>query len=69
MVTMLEQAPNAKIISCSDPMMWYRDLVNELIYIERETVDYYWSREQNIYNCLNILHKQDVTMLPQETTT
>lgn len=59
---------NAKIIKCSDPMMWYRSMIGELILIEKETEDYYWSRERNIYNCLNILHKSDVELLLQETT-
>ncbi len=65
----MHNKPNAKIIKCSDPMMWYRDMIGELIYIERETPEWYWSRERNIYNCLNILHKSDVELLLQETTT
>jgi replication initiation and membrane attachment protein DnaB len=64
---MLDKKLNAKIIGCSDFMLWYRDMIGELIFIEREDTDYYWSREKNHFNCLNILHKSDVELLHQQT--
>lgn len=51
----------AKIIKCSDSLMWYRDKVGEVIEIERETPMYYWAREPSGY--INIVHKSDVELL------
>lgn len=51
----------AKIIKCSDSLMWYYDKVGDVIEIERETVKYYWSREPSGY--INIVHKSDVELL------
>lgn len=53
-----------KIINCSDPMMWYRDMVGETVVLARAT-DYdpnvYWSREPAGY--LNIVQKQDAELI------
>lgn len=55
----------AKIIKCSDSMYWYRDMIGKVILIERETPDYYWAREQGVFNCLNIIQKSDVEIIKE----
>lgn len=53
-----------KIIDCTDPMMWYRDMVGETVTLARHPdvdQDVYWSREPAGY--LNIVHKKDAEVI------
>lgn len=53
-----------KIIKCSDSMMWYRDMVGEIVTLakpEYADPDVYWSRELAGY--LNIVNKQDAEVI------
>lgn len=53
----------AKIISCKDSLFWYSKKIGEIIEIERETPDWYWAREGDSFNCLNIVDKADVEIV------
>lgn len=46
-----------KIIGCSDPQMWYRDKVGEIVPFLYEDETYFWSREPAGYK--NIVKKRD----------
>jgi len=50
-----------KLIKCSDPMMWYRSKVGEVVAFVREYDDCYMSREPAGY--LNIVKKQDAEII------
>jgi hypothetical protein len=53
-----------KIIKCSDSMMWYRDMVGQIITLakpEHADLDVYWSREPAGY--INIVNKQDAEII------
>ena len=46
-----------KIISCSDPMMWYRNKVGDVVPFLGEDPQHYWSREPAGFK--NIVNKRD----------
>lgn len=53
-----------RIIKCSDSMMWYRDMVGDVVTLakpEYADSDVYWSREPAGY--LNIVKKQDAQVI------
>jgi len=50
-----------KLIKCSDPMMWYKSKVGEVVAFVREYDDCYMSREPAGY--LNIVKKQDAEII------
>lgn len=49
------------ITNCSDPMLWYKDLVHQQVAFIREDKDYYWSREPAGYT--NIVLKNDASVI------
>jgi len=50
-----------RLLNCSDPMMWYRDKVGDVVAFVREYEDCYMSREPAGY--LNIVKKQDAELI------
>lgn len=50
-----------RLLNCSDPMMWYRDKVGDVVAFVREYDDCYMSREPAGY--LNIVKKQDAEIV------
>jgi hypothetical protein len=56
-----------KITKCSDYLLWYNDLVGEVLKVERETIDHYWCRELYGFRCLNIVVKKDAVQVPEDT--
>lgn len=56
----------AKIERCSDSGYWYADKVGQTVVVEFIDNEGYWSREGGIYNCINVIRKQDATLLPLE---
>jgi hypothetical protein len=55
----------AKIERCSNNG-WYRDKIGEVVIIEFIDSDGYWSREGGQFNCINVIRKEDATLLPLE---
>lgn len=51
----------AKIISANNSCLWYANKIGQVIEIERETFDFYWSREDAGY--INIIYKDDVEIV------
>jgi len=56
-----------RIDRCSDPLMWYRDLVGTLVDYRGRDADVYWSREPAGYT--NIVRPDDATLLELEEET
>lgn len=52
-----------KIISCTDPMMWYAGLVGELVEYKRTifSEEVYMSRDKGGYN--NIIYMKDAELI------
>jgi len=55
------ETPMLKIITCSDSLMWYRDLVGQEVPLLREYDDCYMSREPTGF--ANIVRKQDAVIV------
>jgi hypothetical protein len=53
----------AKVLKARDCFMWYSDKVGQVIEIERETFDFYWSRDSGGY--INIVYKDDVEIIEE----
>ncbi len=53
-----------KIIKCSDPFMWYNDLVGSIVPLLREYEDCYMSREPTGF--ANIVKKEDAEIILKE---
>ena len=54
-----------KIVKCSDPLLWYYDLVGEFVPLIREEAACYISRERAGYT--NIVHKYDAEIHDPES--
>lgn len=50
-----------KILKISYSYLWYKNKLNKVLDVVRETKEYYWCREDEGY--LNIVHKQDAEEL------
>ena len=49
-----------KIISCREPLLWYKRHIGETFDVVREDLEYYWCLERNLaWKCMNIVHKMD----------
>lgn len=53
------------ITSCSDSMMWYAKLIDQIVPFVREEKDYYLSREPAGY--INIVLKKDASIIETPT--
>lgn len=53
------------IKKCSDPQMWYADLVGKEVPLLREDADGYWSREQAGHT--NIVRREDAQVVDDES--
>ena len=58
--SLLDDQLRVKILRCSDPSMWYKNLVGQSIQIEAMDLDGMWAREGGAYNCLNVIRPEDV---------
>lgn len=52
------------IKKCSDPQLWYADLVGQEVELLREDRDGYWSREPAGYT--NIVRRDDAQVIHDE---
>ena len=52
------------IKKCSDPHLWYADLVGQEVELLREDCDGYWSREPAGYT--NIVRRDDAQVIHDE---
>ncbi|WP_170941722.1 hypothetical protein [Cellvibrio mixtus] len=52
------------IHKCSDPQLWYADLVGHEVELLREDSDGYWSREPAGYT--NIVRREDAEVITDE---
>lgn len=53
-----------KIIKCSDPQMWYAELIGDYLPFIREDGDGYWSREPAGYS--NLVRREDAQVIDDE---
>ena len=49
------------IKKCSDPQMWYADLIGKTVPLLREDADGYWSREPSGHT--NIVRREDAEVI------
>lgn len=49
------------IKQCSDPLMWYRNMVGQVVPLAREDTDVLWSREPAGH--INIILRQDAVLV------
>lgn len=55
-----------RIDKCSHPRFWYCGKVGETVVSEFQDNDGYWAREGGEYNCINVIRREDATLLPLE---
>lgn len=55
----------ATIHRCSGSY-WYADKIGETVLVEFVDSEGYWAREGGEYNCINVIRKEDATLLPLE---
>lgn len=53
-----------RIIQCSDPQMWYAELVGQTVPYLREDADGFWSREPAGHT--NIVKREDAQVVSDE---
>ncbi len=52
-----------RVKRCTNPGAWYEERIGEEVVAEFMDSEGYWAREGGIYNCINVLRKEDVTVL------
>lgn len=68
-----------RIDKCSNPGSWYANRVGQILPVERFEInkdssqgldgDVYWCREGGEFNCLNIIRKEDATLIVESLPT
>lgn len=53
-----------QINQCSDPLVWYADLIGQRVQLLREDADGYWSREPGGFT--NIVKREDAEVIDDE---
>lgn len=54
------------IARCSSPSYWYKNLVGQTILCEFIDREGYWAREGGIFNCINVIKREDAKLLDLE---
>jgi hypothetical protein len=55
-----------KITKSSDPLLWYTSKIGQIFEVERVGEVCYWTREDNYWNCLNIIRKSDAIVITEK---
>ncbi len=53
-----------RIDRCSRNGSWYADRIGQTVLCEFIDNDGYWAREGGVYNCINVIRKEDAELLP-----
>jgi hypothetical protein len=48
-----------KILKQNKDIMWYNSHVGMIFQVQKEDSEFYWCRELDNFNSLNIVHKED----------
>ena len=54
-----------KILNCRNSRLWYAKHIGEEFYLHKEEFDVYWTREQNKWQTLNFVCKQDAELIEE----
>jgi hypothetical protein len=62
----LDTCPRKAVIERCSGTYWYRDMVGQTITVEFIDSDGLWAREGGTYNCINVIRREDASLLPLE---
>lgn len=62
----LNGGPRKVYVARCSGSYWYRDLVGQIVLCEFVDGEGYWAREGGVFNCINVIKKEDAELLELE---